>query len=123
MLCFLEVTAKIVTSLLKQKNRITFAIMKNDIRKTFDTLLKNKYAIAVLVFVVWLAFFDPDDLFSRIELERSVASLTEQCERLSKEIDEDYRKMEELSSVETLEKFAREEYYMKAADEVVFIVK
>ncbi|MCQ2237491.1 MAG: septum formation initiator family protein [Bacteroidales bacterium] len=97
--------------------------MKNDIRKSLAPLSRNKYVISVFIFVLWLFLIAEDDILTRLSLSASVKSLTEQKEQLKAEIEEDYRKMEELRNVETLEKFAREEYYMKAPDEVVFIVK
>lgn len=97
--------------------------MKNDIQKSIATLGKNKYSVTVLVFVIWLATLDTDSIPRRLALHNSVAALEKQKQQLQDEIREDYRKMEELQGVETLEKFAREEYYMKAPDEVVFIVK
>ncbi len=97
--------------------------MKNDIKKSFATLGSNKYAMAVLVFVIWLVCIDDNSIHRRVSLHRNVMELKERKEQLKREIEEDYRKMEDLRSVETLEKFAREEYYMKAPNEVVFIVK
>ncbi|MCQ2215986.1 MAG: septum formation initiator family protein [Bacteroidales bacterium] len=97
--------------------------MKNDIKKSFATLGSNKYAMAVLVFVIWLVGIDDNSIHRRVSLHRNVMELKERKEQLKREIEEDYRKMEDLRSVETLEKFAREEYYMKAPNEVVFIVK
>lgn len=111
------------TFLLKQKITTTFACMKNDIKKSFATLGSNKYAMAVLVFVIWLVGIDDNSIHRRVSLHRNVMELKERKEQLKREIEEDYRKMEDLRSVETLEKFAREEYYMKAPNEVVFIVK
>ncbi|MDO4461065.1 MAG: septum formation initiator family protein [Bacteroidia bacterium] len=97
--------------------------MKNDIRKSLVPLCSNKYVIAVVVFVLWLFLLAEDNIRTRYTLSASVDALTEQREQLKAEIEEDYRKMDELRNVETLEKFAREEYYMKSPNEVVFIVK
>ena len=68
--------------------------------------------------------FDGNDLISSYRLSQKVRKLEAERDALKESIEQDRRKMDELkSSREKLEKFAREEYYMKRDDEVVFIVR
>ena len=86
-------------------------------------LLKNKYFIAVAFFIIWMSFFDPKDwglLFARKEklrdLEKSEKHLTLQIADTRKELD--LLK----TNAQTIEKYAREKYYMKKDNEDLFIV-
>lgn len=86
-------------------------------------LLRNKYVLTTLVFLVWLGFFDQNNFVDRISLSNRNRELKRQKEFLQKEIKENMENMEELrSSPEKLEKFAREQYMMKRADEDLFII-
>lgn len=97
---------------------------KQDIKSTLKPLLKNRYVLTVLGFFVWMVLIDSDSIFYRYQLSQKVSSLEQERDNLKETISRDYKKMQELkSSKESLEKFAREEYYMKKDDEVIFIVK
>lgn len=86
-------------------------------------LLRNKYVLTTLVFLVWLGFFDQNNFVDRISLSNRNRDLKRQKEFLQQEIKENMENMEELrSSPEKLEKFAREQYMMKRADEDLFII-
>ncbi len=87
-------------------------------------LLRNKYVLTTLIFLVWLVFFDQNNFVDRISLSNRNRELKRQKEFLQKEIKENIENMEELrSSPEKLEKFAREQYMMKRADEDLFIIE
>lgn len=86
-------------------------------------LLRNKYVITFLVFVVWLGFFDQNNLVDRLALSRRISDLEDQKEHYQTEIEENENRLKELQSdPENLEKFAREQYLMKKADEEIFVV-
>src|SRR5690349_18768192 len=80
--------------------------------------LKNKYVITVLVFFMWMLFFDRNDIITRVKLKNQLAKLQKEKEFYREEI----KKVEETNALlfsndETLEKFAREKYLMKRDDE------
>lgn len=88
------------------------------------SILKNKYFLASAFFIVWMLFFDPKDwslINARknklIELEQSEQHLTQQIEDTRKELG--LLK----TNAQTIEKYAREKYYMKKDNEDLFIVK
>ena len=92
--------------------------------KAIPPALRNKYAIAILVFSVWVALFDQNSLLFRYKLSSRINKIEKQKELYEQQIEMNKRKIEELqSSTENLEKFAREEYLMKKDDEVVFVIK
>ena len=91
--------------------------------KSFIPIIRNKFVITSLVFFVWMLFFDQNNIISRASLASGIRELKQQKEHLQKEISENRENINELqSSTENLEKFAREEYMMKKADEDIFIV-
>ncbi|MEO7264898.1 MAG: septum formation initiator family protein [Ferruginibacter sp.] len=86
-------------------------------------LLKNKYIIAALLFVLWMLFFDEKD-WSSIELRKEKLEELQKSEKsLTLQIAETRKELELLkTSAHTIEQFAREKYYMKKDNEDVFIV-
>ena len=87
-------------------------------------VLKNKYFIAGVGFLVWMLFFDPKDwgLISSRNNKLKELKLSEQHLTL---LIKDTKK--ELSLLKTdassIEKYAREKFFMKKDNEDLFIVK
>lgn len=86
-------------------------------------LFKNKYFIAVAVFVVWMTFFDRNDFITQYDystqiskFEKEKAFYTEQNAIINKEL------AELGANLNTAEKFAREKYFMKRDNEDVFVI-
>ena len=97
---------------------------RSDIKAALARLVRNNYVVSVLVFLVWMMFVDEDNMVARYEYSRKISELETEKAQLKEQIEQDRRKMKELMSNKTsLEKFAREEYYMKRDDEVIFIIK
>lgn len=95
-----------------------------DLKETVVTLARCKYFIIVCVFLVWIAFVDDDNLIVKYSQGQAIERLEAEKARLESSIEQDKRKMSELqNNRQSLEKFAREEYYMKKDKEVIFILK
>ncbi len=91
--------------------------------KKFFPYFKNKYILTFSVFVVWILFFDQNNLINRVSDLRKLHQLEKQKEYFAKKIEDDTRRMNELlSDKDDLEKFAREQYLMKKKDEEVYVV-
>jgi cell division protein DivIC len=85
--------------------------------------LKNKYVLATLFFVIWLIFFDQNNLLDRVTAIRNYHQMERDKEYYIEKIKVDTKKLNELrTDRENLEKFAREQYYMKRANEDIFVV-
>ncbi|NLR91286.1 MULTISPECIES: FtsB family cell division protein [Flammeovirga] len=85
---------------------------------------KNFYIITGLLFFIWIAFFDNDNLIKRRNQKNKEQELKNQEEYYGKEILDLERKMKELkSNNQTLEKFAREKYFMHRTGEDVYVIK
>ncbi len=100
--------------------------MDNDLKKTKKRSWGlNSLQIGVLLFVVVMLFlFSDSNIKKRIDSDREIRGLKSQIEFYRKKIEEDKIKLHELQSdKENLEKFARENYFMKKENEEVFIIK
>ena len=85
--------------------------------------LRNKYLIAVLAFLVWLLIFDRNSLIERMKYIRTMHDLENEKQYYLERIDEDSRRLNELKTDrDNLEKFAREQYFMKKENEDVFVI-
>ena len=92
----------------------------------YDSLprfLRNKYVIALALFIIWILLFDNNNLIDRYHDLKTLRQLENDKKYYTNRIEEDRRKLNELrTDNENLEKFAREEYYMKKDDEDIFII-
>lgn len=86
-------------------------------------LPKNFYFMASMVFLIWMLFFDSNDIYSQYQLKQKLSELENQKEYYQEKI-EDVKVDREalLNDMELLEKFAREKYYMKQDGEDVFVI-
>lgn len=89
----------------------------------FLRFFKNKYLFATFFFVVWVLFFDHNNLIERAHLIHDVNQLEQDRDYYIERIKQDSARLIELmSSPENLEKFAREQYLMKADNEDIFVI-
>jgi cell division protein DivIC len=86
-------------------------------------VLRNKYLLTIIIFVVWMLFLDSNNLISRWKEMKNLKKLKAEKEYYVNRIEEDKRKLQELrTSDRNLEKFAREQYRMKRPDEDLYII-
>lgn len=86
-------------------------------------LLKNKYFLAVIIFVVWMLFFDKNDVISQYDYSSKVSKLQEDKDFYLKQtaiVKQDLAELD--SNLNSIEKFAREKYFMKKDNEDVFVI-
>jgi cell division protein FtsB len=89
----------------------------------FLNLFKNKYFLISTAFLVWMVFFDRNDLFSQYEYHQQVSKLEQERDFYQKETAKVHHDLDELNSnKQKLEKFAREKYLMKRDNEDVFVI-
>ena len=91
--------------------------------KKWFKLVTNTYVLVLTIFVIWMAFFDTNSLLIHNELQQEINKLEQQREFLQQEIDKDKQLLEELRNPEAMEKYARENYYMKKDDEEIFLIE
>ncbi len=84
----------------------------------------NKYALAIVLFIVWMCFFDQRDLFNTIDQKRTLNDLLAKKHYYEKEIATAQQELTDLQNNSTaLERFAREKYLMKRDGEDIFIIE
>ena len=96
--------------------------IKNIWNKTKPILL-NKYLLLLIGFAVVITFVGEYNLIKRWQTTRNIKQLEREIVFYKNEIETNLERMQELqSSDENLEKFAREQYFMRRANEDIFIV-
>ena len=97
--------------------------MKNKGIQFILPMLKNPFSVSLILFFVWIVFFDSNNLIERALNLKQVHLLERDKIYYEVKINEDRLKLEELkSNPENLEKFAREQYLMKKVNEDIFII-
>lgn len=97
--------------------------LKNLYEKT-PSYLKNKYVIIILLFIVWIIFFDNYNLIRQSKIKKEIKQLEENKSFYTKEIKKDSTEYYELlNSDEKKEKFAREKFLMRKENEDVYIIR
>ena len=85
---------------------------------------RNKYFLTGLVFLLWLAFFDKNNLVDLFGEFEKIKSYETEKVYYEEKIASDREKIRELrTNKENLEKFAREQYLMKKQNEDIFIIE
>lgn len=86
-------------------------------------IIRNKYAIALAGFLVWLSFFDNNNLIFQYRLKSGLHDLNREKEFFLSEIEKDSKTLKQLTEDrEALEKYAREKYLMKKENEDIFLI-
>ena len=94
-----------------------------NILQNLISLIKNKYVVLIIAFLVWLVFFDSNSLINQHRLNKELAKVQKEKQFYIAEINRDKKTAYNLMSDEdNLEKFAREEYLMKRDNEDIFII-
>jgi cell division protein FtsB len=86
--------------------------------------LRNKYVLTPVLFLFWMAFFNDVDLFFIYESRKELNDMKEQVDYFTKENALTREALHDLSTNDkTLEKFAREQYFMKKPNEDLFVIR
>ncbi len=87
-------------------------------------IIKKKfYLIATLLFLLWMLFFDPNNLRSQYKSYKEVKEEEKKVEFYKANIEELRQKSEYMSEdINELERYAREQFYMKKPSEDVFVM-
>lgn len=86
-------------------------------------IIKNKYFIVTFLFLMWLLFFDQNNILNRWEMQRKLKQLQLDKAYYLNEIAKDSLAIINLmTNPENLEKFGREKYLMKKNNEDIFVI-
>ena len=85
--------------------------------------MTNIYVLVLTAFVVWMLFFDTNSLLIHRELKKEIKNLEKTQDFLRNEIEKDKKIIKKLSDSSELEKFAREQYYLKKKNEEIYLIE
>lgn len=90
--------------------------------KKIPKWLKNRYAFSMLIFLVWVSFLDQNNMMTQYSYRSQLNELESEKEYFTLEIEKTSQELHDLTqNPATLEKFARENYFMKKKNEEVFV--
>lgn len=84
--------------------------------------LSNKYVLILVLFVIWMLFFDSNNYFIHKELNQEINEIEGSVENFKENIANDREQNEKLADSNHLELFSREHYYLKKENEDIFII-
>jgi cell division protein FtsB len=86
-------------------------------------LLRNKYLLSLVLFVIWISFFDRNDLFTQWSRKQELNKLEVSTAFYEKEIASTKKDLMDLNNdPAVMEKFAREKFFLKRPTEEIFLV-
>lgn len=91
--------------------------------KKWFKIISNKYVLMLLFFGIWMFFLDSNSWLVHRELDQEINDLNNNKKYYQTEINKDKAIIKGLDDSFELEKFAREEYFMKRENEEVFIIE
>ena len=93
--------------------------MKNRLLK----LIRSTYGIIIILFIIWMIFFDSNSFIIHNELNNDINELNDQKSYYEKEIAKDNIELQLIQSDSGLEKYAREKLFMKKDNEEIFLIE
>jgi len=88
--------------------------------KKIPAPFRNRYFLCLLFFIGWLTFFDRHNIWTQIKLQQQLEKL--KSDRIFYDKAITTVKADKKDLEQNTEKFARERYHMKKANEDVFII-
>lgn len=99
--------------------KIVSKIQNNKVLK----ILTNRYVLILIVFCIWMLFFDENSYVNHREYNEEIEELKNSIEFYKKEIKENKKMIEALNDPEQLEKYAREIYRIKKEEETLYLIE
>ena len=96
---------------------------KNDYWKKMRKILINKYAITLYLFAILFVFVGDNSFIQYVKRRKKMHALEVQIKLTNEDIKSSQSVMQALDNIDSLERFAREEYRMHAPNEDVYIVE
>ena len=86
-------------------------------------IFSNKYLIITVFFIIWMLFFDTNSYLIHHELNNDIKKLEKNKEEYLEEIMNDKLFIEKMKDSSEIEKFAREQYYLKKKNEEIYLIE
>ena len=89
----------------------------------FKKYIANRYFITGFLFLIWITFFDENNLIEQYRLSKKLDDMKSREEFYKKEIEKTSKVIKGFETdTAILEKFAREKYYMKKDNEDIYVI-
>lgn len=98
-------------------------MLKNLRTKKWFRIASNKYVLVLTGFTIWMLFIDGNSWLIHRELNAEIQELDKNKKYYLDQINSDKAIMEQLNDSLELEKFARQEYFMKRENEEIYIIE
>ena len=101
-------------------------MIKNNFNWNSLNSFKRSYYIygSILIgFIIWMVFIDSHSLIIHSELNREIKKLESEKKALESIINNDKNTIKQLNNIDSLERFARENYGHKKEKETIFIIE
>lgn len=93
---------------------------------TFKEVIRkfnNRYVYATLLFLIFILFIDPFNIFEQMRLSKAKEDKEQQIKYYEKLVPESKQYLEALQTdTATMEKVGREQYLMKRDNEVIYLI-
>jgi len=91
--------------------------------KKWVRIASNKYLLILILFLVWMVFFDTNSFFIHQELNDDIKKIENNKNVFQEEIKNDKVFIDKMKDSNEIEKFAREKYYLKKDNEDIYIIE
>ena len=81
------------------------------------------YGSILAGFIIWMVFIDSHSLIIHRELNKEIKKLESEKKALESIINDDKNTIKRLNNIDSLERFARENYGFKKENETIFIIE
>lgn len=87
-------------------------------------VLRNKFLLTTTAFVIWMLFFDRNDVFTQMGRKSELREMKQSKAFYQQQIAENQQFSNDLQfNASAIEKYAREKYLMKRDNEDLFLVQ
>jgi cell division protein DivIC len=90
--------------------------------KKLPALVKNKYFVTSIAFLIYFLFLDDLDIITIINQKRKLNKLETQRDLLSQDLKEVKYTLGKLKNLNYLEAYARSQKFFKKDDEEIFVI-
>ena len=95
---------------------------EEDTRPLWQRMLLNKYVVVLLLFLAIIFLSGEKSPVSSFHRSRRIRQTQAQIDRTRRQIDECHREIRTMGNTDSLERFAREHYYMHTDREDVYLI-
>lgn len=93
------------------------------IKSYLPMAIKNKFAITGIIFIIWICFFDTNKITTQVKMNRNLEEMKAKQAFYKEQIAKVDAELEMFKDPEQLERFAREEYLLKKANEDIIVIE